>query len=519
MKERGTEKDLRYGIWDMGMPDQRQAFNCDYNIPNSLVCFHPPGRKGTNLGREAADKSEISYIEPSLLHQYRILNKIDPFMSHDQRIFNEVETIEGASRSNGRVSSMTQGLIGSEILRIAADIRTLVGEGKEICNLTVGDFSPKEFRIPAFLEAGIQEALNKGETNYPPSDGILALRTAVRDFYQARLGLRYETESILIAGGSRPGIYGTYRTLVDPGDIVVYPVPSWNNNHYCHIVGARERPVICGEAEAFLPNRTLLKDALRGARLLALNSPLNPTGTVFSENALTEVCDLVLEENRRRGKGGRPLYLMFDQVYWMLTFGSTRHVNPVSLRPELREYTILVDGMSKAFAATGVRVGWVVGPKDIMAKMSNLLGHVGAWAPRAEQVAAAKLLNAPDQITAYHSQMRTGVEERLTELYKGMSLLRSEGFPVNAIVPMGAIYLSARFHLNGKQTSSGSMLQTNEEIRQYLLQQAQVAVVPFQAFGSTEEDGWFRLSVGAVSMDEIRAMFPRLRSALSRLRS
>ena len=132
---------------------------------------------------------------------------------------------------------MAHTLVGSEILKIAADIRAMGAGAKQICNLTVGDFSPSEFRIPRFLQENIKEALDHGETHYPPPDGVFVLRKAVVAFYEQWLQLKYPLESVLITGGSRPGIYTTYRTLVGPGDVVVCPVPSWNNNHYCHLAG------------------------------------------------------------------------------------------------------------------------------------------------------------------------------------------------------------------------------------------------------------------------------------------
>ncbi|HEV2146306.1 MAG TPA: aminotransferase class I/II-fold pyridoxal phosphate-dependent enzyme [Longimicrobiaceae bacterium] len=417
-----------------------------------------------------------------------------------------------------RVSAMAGGLVGSEILRIAADVRAMVAEGVEVCNLTVGDFSPAEFRIPAFLEDAIGEALRTGETNYPPSEGIPALRAAVAAFNERRLGLRCPTECVLVTGGSRPGIYTTYRALVDPGDRVVYPVPSWNNNHYVHLVGAEGVPVVCRAEDAFLPTRELLEPVVRGARLLALNSPLNPTGTAFTAEALGDICDLVLEENRRRGADERPLYVMYDQVYWMLTFPPAAHVDPVSLRPEMEPYTVFVDGISKAFAATGVRVGWTVAPPDVTARMASILGHVGAWAPRAEQVATARLLREDAAIDGYHATLTEGVRARLDALYAGLLRLREAGFPVDAIVPMGAIYLSARFALHGHAGPDGAALRTNDDVRRWLLEGAGLAVVPFQAFGMKEDSGWFRLSVGATSVPEIEAMFVRLRRALEALR-
>src|SRR5437763_8857969 len=131
------------------------------------------------------------------------------------------------------LSGMARGLIGSEILRIASEIRTAITAGQKIANFTVGDFSSREFPIPDRLREGIVRALAAGETNYPPSDGVLRLREAVRDFYRTRLELDFPLEAVLVAGGSRPLIFATYSALVDRGDVVLYPVPSWNNNHYC----------------------------------------------------------------------------------------------------------------------------------------------------------------------------------------------------------------------------------------------------------------------------------------------
>ncbi|MEI8133544.1 MAG: aminotransferase class I/II-fold pyridoxal phosphate-dependent enzyme [bacterium] len=420
--------------------------------------------------------------------------------------------------SKPRVSPMAAGIIGSEILKIAADIRAMIADGNKICNLTVGDFNSSYFPIPDFLKNEIEIALIKGETNYPPSDGILILRKAVQEFYRTRLGLDYPIESFIITGGARPVIYGVYSAVVAPGDTVVYPVPSWNNNHYCNLIGAVGKPVISSAEDAFLPTRKTLEGKLSGVRLLSLCSPLNPTGTAFTKEALEGICDLVLEENAKRSAAERPLFLMYDQVYWMLTFGQTEHFNPVSLRPEMAKYTIFVDGISKAFASTGLRVGWAVAPPDIAASMSNILGHVGAWAPRPEQVATAHLLNNHKAVNEYHEKMHNDVEIRLNALFSEITAMKDAGYPVDVIPPMGAIYLSARFNFIGKTTPNGDTLRTNEDIRKYLLHTADFAVVPFQAFDLREDSGWFRLSVGAVSMEEINTIVPQLRLAMDGLK-
>ncbi len=414
---------------------------------------------------------------------------------------------------HSRVSHLASGLVGSEILKIAADVRALAATGLDICNLTVGDFAPSEFRIPSSLEEGIVDALRRGETNYPPSDGILSLREAVRALYQRELGFTPALESIVVTGGSRPGIYATYLALVNPGERVVYPAPSWNNNHYAGIVGADSASVVCHAASNFMPTRADLQDAVRGARLLALCSPQNPTGTAFTAESLGEICDLVLEENAGRGPDERPLFVMYDQVYWTLTFGKD-HVHPVGVRPAMAAYTVYVDGISKAFAATGIRVGWIVAPQDVAAPMSNLLGHIGAWAPRAEQSAVAALLGDSDKLSAYRGEIVAGVRQRLDALYTGLTGMRDAGLPVEALAPEGAIYLSVRFALVGRVLEDGTQLRTDEEVRAYLLRAAGVAIVPFQAFAVTRDTGWFRLSVGAVSPEQIERMLPRLRAAI-----
>jgi aspartate aminotransferase len=248
-----------------------------------------------------------------------------------------------------------------------------------------------------------------------------------------------------------------------------------------------------------------------------LNSPVNPTGTMVHADALAAICDLVLEENARRAGRERPLYLLYDQVYRMLTFGATRHVTPVALRPAMSEYTISLDAISKSFAATGLRVGWALGPPDIMRYMGDLVVHMGGWAPRPEQVATAVLLGSSDAVEDYHRTVNRGLKERLDVLYAGVQAMRAAGLRVNATAPAGAIYLSVQFALAGGRTPGGERLVTNQDVRRYLLDEADFAAVPFQAFGVPEDTGWFRLSVGAVSVAGIEAALPKVRGAVERV--
>lgn len=412
----------------------------------------------------------------------------------------------------GALSVLAQGLRGSEILKIAGEIRALAAAGKSICNLTVGDFSPAEFRIPQALEQDIVDALRAGQTNYPPSDGTMELRKAVLQWYEEELGLHYGIESVLIAGGSRPVIYAAYAATVGRDDRVIYPIPSWNNNHYTYLMGGHPIEIEVGPETNFLPTAGMLEPHVRGARLICICTPLNPTGTVMAREDVAAIARLVVAENERRLATGEPaLYLLWDQVYWTLTFGSNRHYAPPQLVPEVMPYTIFIDGISKAFAATGLRVGWTVAPPAVTAAMRDIIGHIGAWAPRPEQLATARFLGQKNEMASFKREMVAALQLRLSILHEGFESMRAEGVPVRSIPPQGAIYLSVQFDLIGRGFSS------NEEIRRFLLDRAGFGVVPFQAFGLRRDSGWFRLSAGAVSPDAIRAGLARVREALEQL--
>ncbi|TYZ08039.1 aminotransferase class I/II-fold pyridoxal phosphate-dependent enzyme [Hymenobacter lutimineralis] len=417
-----------------------------------------------------------------------------------------------------QVSRMAGSLIGSEIIKIGNEVNDMIRKGEQICNLTIGDFDPGIFPIPDELAAEITGAYAAHNTNYPPANGVAELRQSVSRFLEARLGLQYSPNDILVAGGSRPLIYATYLALIDPGDKVVFPVPSWNNNHYCHLSGAEGLLVATSPENNFMPSAAEVAPHLAGATLLALCSPLNPTGTVFSKTDLEEICDLVIAENKRRGPDEKPLYIMYDQIYWLLTFGNTAHYDPVNLRPELRDYVIYIDGISKCLAATGVRVGYAFGPSVIIDKMKAILGHVGAWAPKAEQVATAAYLPRQPEVDAFLGDFRQRVQASLEALYQGFQDLQQQGYPVQAVVPMGAIYLTIKLDVLGKTTPAGQVLTSTKELTSYLIAEARLALVPFSAFGSADTDPWFRASVGGASLASVQAALPRLKAALDALR-
>ena len=183
----------------------------------------------------------------------------------------------------------------------------------------------------------------------------------------------------------------------------------------------------------------------------------------------------------------------------------------------MKDYTVMVDGLSKSLSATGLRVGWCYGPQFIIHKITSLLSHIGAWAPKAEQVAAARYLSQLDTYGSFLEQQRSKIQQRLVALYEGIQQLKSVGFSVDAISPQAAIYLSAKFALHGKRTAAGKVLETTEDVTDFLLREAKVAVVPFYIFGTERNEPWFRLSVGTLAMEDIHAIMQNLKNALTQL--
>ncbi len=428
-----------------------------------------------------------------------------------------LESLVRIAPGGPRLNSLAAKLQPSAILKVAGEIRAMQAAGKDICDLTVGDFDPKYFPIPEKLRDAAKTALDAGATNYPPSSGIPVLRDSVQRFYARHLGLSYPLDSILIAAGARPLIYALCRVVVEPGDTVAYPAPCWNYPSYAEIVGAHGEAVICAPEDAFQPRPGALDAAIRKASLLIVNTPLNPAGTVTPRAAVLKLSEAIVRENEEREKRGRrPIYLMYDHIYWMLSFG-VEHVTPCALVPEMAKYTVLIDGMSKAFAATGLRVGWAFGPTDVIGKMNTLLMHAGGWAPKPEQTASAALLDDDDAIAKYHAVFKPALERRLTALHRGFQKLKAEGHAVDSIEPTGAIYVSARVHPFGKKAPNGVEIKTNEDVRRFLLEGAGLGVVPFQAFGVPGDTGWMRLSVGSVSEAEIESGLTRLGAALKAL--
>lgn len=417
-----------------------------------------------------------------------------------------------------RVNEMMAGITGSEILKVAYEVQGLIASGKRVANYTIGDFDSSAFRIPRALEDGVVENYREALTNYPRAMGMDQLRDAVVEYYRNGLGVDYQRAGVVVGSGVRPLIYSTYLTVVEPGEGIVFSYPCWNTRAYTRLCGGKELGVAARPENNFLLTAAEIKPRLGEAALVALCSPANPSGTMYDPETLGEICDLMLAENRKRLAAGRkPVYLLYDHVYWQYTFDRP-HAHPVGVRPEMQDYTIYTDGMSKSFAATGLRVGWGVGPEAVMPHISDLVGFIGAWAPKPEQLASADWLVRFDDHKTYFESLLGRIGARLSELSEGLLKMGEDGLGISCIPPQGGLFLSINAELKGKQTPAGETLNTSDDIRRYLLHEGGTAFVPFSAFDAPESDAWFRASVSSLPAEDVSWSLGELRAALERLK-
>jgi len=417
------------------------------------------------------------------------------------------------------LSKTAQELIPSGIRKISDKVNERIEKGEKIFNLTIGDFSPKVFPIPSVLKEEIKKAYDEAQTNYPPSDGVAGLREAVSKYIKERGGFNYGKDEIVIGSGARPLTYTLMKALVNPGEKIIYPAPSWNNNCYVQLIDAVPVTVLTKFENNFVPTADEIKPYISDAALIALNSPQNPSGTVFTKDELKKVLDLIVDENKKRAKENRkPLYVFYDMIYWILVYGDTKHYNPVELNPEIRDYIIFIDGISKCFAATGVRLGWAFGPKPIIKKISAILAHIGAWSPKPEQVATGRFLMNTSAVDEFFDDFKNELFTRLNTFYEGIMKIKDSGYDVDAIYPQGALYLTVKLNLLGKKTADGKVLNSIDDVLGYILEEGKIALVPFYAFGADKDSPWFRLSVGTCSKEEAKEAVKVLKETIEKLK-
>lgn len=380
-----------------------------------------------------------------------------------------------------------------------ARVDALQAEGRTIIDFTIGE---PDFDTPAHIvQAGVA-ALGKGETRYTAASGTLALRKAIAAKLLRENGLTYAPTDIVVGSGAKQIIYSAFTATLNEGDEVIIPAPYWVS--YPDMValhGGRPVVVPSSAAEGFkLQPQALAKAITPRTRWLILNTPNNPSGAVYSRDELAALVEVL--------KAHPHVWLMTDEIYEHFVYGGVRHTAPVSIDPQLQERTLLVNGLSKAYAFTGWRVGYGAAP-TALAKALTLLMSQSTTCPSAiSQSAAVTALNGPQDCVQDAARLFEARRNRMVELLSAIP-------GIECLAPDGAFYVFPSVAgLIGLSTPSGKVLANDIDVMNFMLEDAGVACIDGTSYGMPSH---LRMSF-ATSMERIEAGCAALSAAIARCR-
>ncbi len=341
-------------------------------------------------------------------------------------------------------------------------------EGIKVIALTIGE---PNFDSPRHaIEAGYQAAL-RGETKYPPQDGVPALKQAIQRKFQRDSGLEFTLDEICVSNGGKQTIFNALMATVDPGDEVIVPAPYWGAYPLMtKVVGGEPVVVNCPQNNGFKLRPEDLETAITPrTKWLVLNFPNNPTGTAASAADLRALAAVLLRHPH--------VWVMADDMYEHLLFDGVPHVTMAAAEPRLRDRVLTISGVSKTYAMTGWRVGFAAGPRHLIKAMVTMQGHIAAGVSTVGQAAAAAALDGPQdavpKMVAAYARRRDMVVDALN---------RAPG--ISCHKPGGAFYVFPNVAgCLGKRTAAGRLIETDQDFALALLEEQHVAVVQGSAFG------------------------------------
>ncbi len=396
-----------------------------------------------------------------------------------------------------RLASRVRELKPSATLAINAKAKALRAKGIDIVNLSAGE---PDFDTPAHIKAAAIKALEEGFTRYTPVPGIPELREAICARIKEDYHLDYCPEEVVVTCGAKQALFNLAQALFEPGDEVIILAPYWvSYPPIVELAGAKPVIVPSSKENNFEPELSALEEALSPrTQGIFLNSPSNPTGLVYSTEFLEGVAALARK---------RDLIIVTDDIYDRLRFDGKDPENILTVAPDLRDQTVMVNGVSKTYAMTGWRIGWAVGPKEIIAAMARIQGQSTSNATSIAQKAALEALTGPQECVA---EMRESFKKRATLLYEELKKIPGLDLPK----PQGTFYAFVDFSAYfGRKTPQGQVIKGSLEMGDYLLEEARVATVPGVAFG---EDRFLRISF-ANADEEILKGINRIKEALQKL--
>lgn len=381
----------------------------------------------------------------------------------------------------------------SSTLAVDALAKKLKAEGRDVIGFGTGE---PDFDTPDNIKAAAIAAINAGQTKYTPASGLPALKKAICARLKADCGVEYDPSQIVVASGAKHSIFVALCCLLNPGDEVLIPAPSWVT--YAESVAmAGGKPVLVDapESASFKATPEQLRAAVTPAtKLLILNNPSNPTGMLYDEAELRALAGVCIEND---------LYIMADEIYYRLMYDGKKFTSIATLGEDVRERTILINGVSKSYAMTGWRIGYSASSAKIAKLMSNYLSHSTSAPSTISQFAAIEALEG-DQTSV--EEMRRVFEQRRDYIVARMNSI--EG--VSCIKPDGAFYIMVNISALKGRTLGGRVINDGDDFAMAFLEAENVAVVPCSGFGAPDFLRW----TYAVSMDDIKRGLDRLESFL-----
>lgn len=386
----------------------------------------------------------------------------------------------------------------SEILRITDHANALKRAGRPVIVLGAGE---PDFDTPEHIRAAAARAMARGDTRYTVLDGSPAMKTAVQLKFKRDNGLDFALNEISVGAGAKQVIFNALMASLNPGDEVILPAPYWTS--YADIVqicGGVPVSVPCGEAAGFRLDAAQLEAAITPrTRWLFLNSPSNPSGAAYSAAQLAPLCEVLLRHPQ--------VWVLADDIYEHILYDGLAFATPAAVEPRLCERTLTVNGVSKAYAMTGWRVGYGAGPRALIAAMAVVQSQSTSCPSSVSQAAAIEALTGPQDIVAERQR-----DFQARRDFVVAALNRAPG--LHCRVPEGAFYTFASCAgVLGRRTRSGTLLQTDSDFCSYLLHEFEVAVVPGSVFGLAP---YFRISY-ATSMAQLEEACVRIAAACEAL--
>lgn len=397
-----------------------------------------------------------------------------------------------------KIADRVKNLKPSATLAVDAKAKALRSQGINIINLSAGE---PDFDTPNYIKAACKEALDEGLTKYTPTAGFLSLRKAICERLKMDYGFKYIPEEVLVTAGAKQAIFNFIMAVVNPGEEVLILSPYWVSYPSIVEIAQGIAKIIPSSMEKFFePDLSEIEKYITQKTVgIILNSPSNPTGLIYSEEFLRGIAELVKKYD---------LWVLSDDIYDKLRFDSKPPQNILSLFPELREQVFIVNGVSKTYAMTGWRIGWLIGPQEIIKVCSNIQGqstsHPTSFAQKAAEIALTSSQDEVKEICKIFSQRANLLTNLLREIPG-----------IEFISPQGAFYLFAKVSAYyNKETPDGKIIKGSVDFAEYLLEFAKVAVVPGIAFG---DDKFIRISF-ANSEENLKKAVSQIKSALEKLK-